>query len=496
MSLKNKDKGMKNRFRYAMEVLGFMTLLLSNTPWCIAFSTQDKSYIEVAGLFDLRSTFSDGAHSIEELAEIAHSRGFKVLFINDHDTVAISYGVPPFRHIFRYKKEYPSIMTHGPEKYLDEIERVSKKYPDMIIIPGCETSAYYYWTGSWFKKNLTLHEYDRRMIIVNFDNPDDYRYIPSLPYKFSCRYTAKLIPGVLVFAVPFLIGFILLRWKGFSRVMGILIILFSGMAIIDYNPFRSSIFSPYEKESGILPYQELINYVNEKGGLSFWNYPEQKSGIRTYGPIDVITPQYPQVLHESSGYTGFSAIYGEYTKATAPGGEWDRVLNEYCQGRRDAAPWGISAADFHEEGSLNQVLGSFPTVFITKEFTKDGILESIKKGRMYCSRGDGRSWPQVDYFDVLGKDGRMASMGDTMVVNNHPVIRFKVSYNTGISKKITIYLIRGGKFIPFTGTTPLEIEYTDNEPPLGEKTYYRLMDKDGHLIANPIFVIYEPSVMK
>jgi hypothetical protein len=206
MSLKNKDEGMKNRFRYALEVLGFMTLLLSNTPWCIALSTQDNSYIEVAGLFDLRSTFSDGAHSIEELVEIAHSRGFKALFINDHDRIALSYGIPPFRNIFRYKKEYPSIMTRGPEKYLDEIERVSKKYPDMIIIPGCETSAYYYWTGSWFKKNLTLHEYDRRILIVNFNNPDDYRYIPNLPYKFSCRYTAKLIPGVLIFVVPFLIG--------------------------------------------------------------------------------------------------------------------------------------------------------------------------------------------------------------------------------------------------------------------------------------------------
>ena len=485
---------MKNRFLYIMEVFGFITLFLLNTPFCIALPDQDNSYIEVPGLFDLRSTFSDGAHSIDDLAEIAHSRGFKVLFINDHDSIALSYGILPFRNIFRYKKEYPSIMTHGPEKYLDEIKRVSEKYPDMIIIPGCETSAYYYWTGSWFKKDLTLHDYDRRMIIINFNNPDDYRYIPNLPYKFSFRYTAKLIPGALIFVVPFLIGFILLRWEGFSRFMGVLIILFSSMAIIDYNPFRSSIFSPYKKESGTAPYQELINYVNEKGGLIFWNYPEQKSGTRTYGPINVITPQYPNVLHESSGYTGFSAIYGEFTTVTAPGGEWDKVLNEYCKGKRDIAPWGISTADFHEEGRLNQVLGCYPTTFMIKEFTKNGILESIKKGRMYCSRGDGKVWPQLDYFNVSGKDGRMASMGDTLAIDNHPVIKFKVSYNSGISKAITIHLIRGGELVQtFTGTTPMEIEYPDNEPPSGEKTYYRLVDQDEHLISNPIFMIYEPS---
>jgi hypothetical protein len=486
---------MKHRFRYIKKVFGFITIFLLNTPFCIASSGQDDNYIQVPGLFDLRSTFSDGAHSVDDLAEIAHLRGFKVLFINDHDSIALSYGIPPFRNIFRYKKEYPSIMTNGPEKYLDEIKRVSKKYPDMIIIPGCETSGYYYWTGSWFKNDLTLNEYDRRMIIINFNNPDDYRSIPNLPYKFSLRYTAKLIPGALFFVVPFFIGFILLRWQGFSCLMGVLIIIFSGMAIIDYNPFRSSIFSPYKKESGIAPYQELIKYVNEKGGLSFWNYPEQKSGTRAYGPINVITLPYPQVLHESSGYTGFSAIYGEFTKATAPGGEWDRVLNEYCQGKRDTATWGISTADFHEEGRLNQVLGCFPTTFMIKEFTKDEILESIKKGHMYCSRGDGKVWPRLDYFNVSGKDSRIASMGDTLVTNNHPVIRFKVSYNTGISKAITIYLIRGGKFIPFTGATPLEIEYLDNDTPSGEKTYYRLMDRDEHLISNPIFMIYQPSVM-
>jgi len=479
---------------YVTKITIFHVFLFLATHSCPARCEQNNGYIPVAGLFDLRSTFSDGAHSIDDLAEMAQSRGFKCLFINDHDRIALSYGIFPFRNILRYKKEYPSIITHGPEKYLDEIKRVSAKYPDMIIIPGCETSAYYYWTGSWFKKNLTLNNYDRRIIIINLTEPDDYQYIPNLPYKLSLRYTSKLLPGLLIFVIPLAIGIILLRWKGFSRLMGIFIIIFSSLAIIDYNPFRSSLFSPYERDTGIAPYQELIDYVNEKGGLSFWNYPEQKSGIRTHGPIEVRTSPYPQVLHESVGYTSFAAIYGEYTTATAPGGEWDLVLNEYCRGQRDNAPWAISTADFHEEGRLNQVLGSFPTIFMVKEFSKESVLESIRNGFMYCSRGDGREWPQIDYFVISGKENKTAFMGETLTTVDFPVIRFEVSCNNGVSKKINISLIRGGELIgTFAGTTPLRIEYRDDEIHTGAKTYYRIMDQREHLVSNPIFVIRESS---
>ena len=153
--------------------------------------------------------------------------------------------MPPFRNILRYKKEFPSIMTHSPEEFLEEISRVSKKYSDIIIIPGCTTSAYYYWTGSPLKKTLTAHEYDRRIIIANFDQVDDYPLIPNLANKLSFKYTKRLLPGLMVFLVPLFLGFVLLRWKGFFRLMALILIIFSILAIVDFNPFRSSLFSPY-----------------------------------------------------------------------------------------------------------------------------------------------------------------------------------------------------------------------------------------------------------
>ena len=121
-----------------------------------AISSPPSPYQALPGLIDIRTSFSDSVHSMEEIVTMARSRGFKVIFFNDHDRVALSYGLPPFRRVLRYKEELPSIMTHGPEQYLAEISRLSMQYPDMILVPGCIVSPFYYWTGSWLKGDLTV----------------------------------------------------------------------------------------------------------------------------------------------------------------------------------------------------------------------------------------------------------------------------------------------------------------------------------------------------
>ena len=469
-------------------------LLFLSIPSSTANADPHEPYTAVPGLIDLRSTFSDGAHSIEELVQIARSRGFKILFINDHDRVAIAYGIPPFRNILRYKKELPSIHTHGANRFLQEIDRVSRTYPDMIIIPGSETSAYYYWTGSYFSDDLTAHDYDKRLIILNFNDPDDYNHIPNLHNKLSLKYTARLLPRTLIFLCPLFIGLFLMTWKGLSRIIGLIFIVVSMLAITDYNPFRSSMFTQYDGDQGIAPYQELIDYANKRGGFTFWNYPEQRSGVRKHGPIYVHTPPYPQVLHQSRNYTGFAAIYGDNIKAIEPGREWDRVLNEYCRGERERPPWGISSADFHEDGRLRLKLGAFPTTFLVKEFSKKGVLEAMEKGRMYCSLGDSKTWPKLDYFNISGGSGKKSFMGETLTTAQFPLIRFKISYETEKPRPMTVFLIRGGEVIQtIKEKLPIEVEYLDKDIPLGEKTYYRIMDEKKHLTSNPIFVAYKPD---
>jgi hypothetical protein len=473
----------------------FTLLFLVPVQQAKAKSNPTAPYTVVTGFMDLRSTFSDGAHSIEEIVRLAEARGFNAVFINDHDRISLSYGLPPFRNIVRYKKEYPSIMTNGPDRFLDEIKRVAEKYPNVIIIPGCITSAYYYWTGSWRNKDLTVHEYDRRILVINLNEPEDYAHMPNLGNEWSLKYTRKLLPGLILFLVPLIIGFILLKWQGIYRRIGLIVITVSALAIVDYNPFRSSLFNAYNGDQGIAPYQELIDYVNQRGGLCFWNYPEQKSGIREYGPIFVNTPPYPEVLHQSENYTGFSAIYGENPTITDPGKEWDRILNEYCQGQRRKPCWGISTADFHEDGRWGLKLGVYPTTLLVKDFSKDGVMEAIKNGRMYSSRGDGRAWPKLEFFNVCAEGEQKAFMGDTLTTSRFPVIKFKVSDDREKkrNKETSIDLIRGGTLLQtFKGKTPMEIEYTDQTAPPNEKTFYRLIDNRKHLTSNPIFVIYKP----
>jgi hypothetical protein len=166
---------------------------------------------------------------------------------------------------------------------------------------------------------------------------------------------------------------------------------------------------------------------------------------------------------------------------------------EYCEGKREKPVWGISTADFHQDGKLGLKLGAFPTTFLVREFSKAEILDAIKEGRMYCSRGDGSTWPQLDYFNVLGVNGDKAHMGETLTTAGFPLVKFRVSYHGEDSVPIVILLIRGGVLVHrFEGKTPLEVEYLDSEVRTGARTFYRLMDTQKHLTSNPIFVHYKP----
>jgi hypothetical protein len=458
-------------------------------------ATAPEQYQAMPGLIDLRSNISDGDHSIVELAGIAHDRGFKILFINDHDRVALAYGLPPFRNLLRYKQSRKSIMTLGSEHYLNEIENAARQFPDMILIPGCITSPYYYWTGSWFKGDLTVHEYDRKLLVINFNKPEDYRHLPIIGNALSLRYTWSLLPGLIIYLIPLLIGGLLLAVSG-RRHLGwsLVLIVFSVLAILDYNPFRSSLYGPYQAESGTEPYQEVINYVNQQGGLCFWNYPEQRSGIRKEKSIQLSTPPYPELIYKTKEHTGFSALYGDAIYAIDPDREWDRALNDYCRGLRKSPVWGIATADFHGDGRLGLKLGAFPTTFLLREFSKQGVLEAMQQGRMYGSFGDSQVWPQIDYFYIIGGLDQKAVMGETLVTVHQPLVRFKIVYNTDKQIQTSILLIRGGKLIQtFNSEQPMEVEYLDSDIPPQTLTYYRLMDSQKRLISNPVFVKYTPA---
>ncbi len=449
------------------------------------------NYQQIAGLIDLRSTFSDGAYDIESLVKMGKERGFEVVIINDHDRMVMEYGLFPFRKLIKKRVELNSINKQGAKAYLDSIKEVRKRYPDMIVIPGSETAAFYYWTGSYFKNNLTAHDHEKRILTVGMENPEDYENLPILHNGTSVEYIDMVLPGIFLFLCPFVASIFLIKWGGFYRIIGTVVFILSVAFIINSNPFRSSSFDQYSGKQGVAPYQLLINYVNSKGGLTFWNYPETKSGIRKMGPIYVDTPSYPEVLEESQNYTGFAALYGDNINVTEPGNMWDGILKAYCKGTRSRPVWGIATADYHEEGEAGEKLGNFPTIFFVREKTKREVLEALKNGKMYAYQGNYPRIVKLEEFSVCSLDGGIKGIsGDEIVLKGNPMINISLAADGTSKGEVKVRLIKSGELIKiFKGTLPLRIDYEDKYFHPGEKVYYRMdMCGCGKLVSNPIFV--------
>ena len=369
-----------------MFIKKILFLILLIITFYVHSVTADE-YFQMTGLIVTRTTYSDGTHDVDTLAGIAKSRGFDVLFINDHDRLVMEYGLFPLRNILKKRVELNSINKRGAVDYLNAIDKARKKYPDLILIPGSETVPFYYWTGSYFKNNLSANDHEKRILTIGLERPEDYKNLPIIHNGFSTHYIKNSMLEILIFSVTFILGLLMLRDRRFYRISGIIISLASLLLIINTDPFRSSPFNQYNGDQGESPYQLLIDYVNDKGALTFWNYPETGSGVRKMGPISLNTPPYPESIEKTLDYTGFAALYGDNITVTEPGHEWDKVLLVFCKGERKRAVWGIATADFHEDGGGGQKLGDFPTVFLVRKRTRKSILSAIQKGRMYACRG-------------------------------------------------------------------------------------------------------------
>ncbi|MCP3955949.1 MAG: hypothetical protein GY697_27610, partial [Desulfobacterales bacterium] len=385
-----------------------------------------------------------------------------------------------------------SINKSGAEAYIQTINQARLKFKDLILIPGSESVPYYYWTGSYFKKDLTAHDHEKRLLTIGLEISEDYENLPIIHNGFSTRYVKRALPGMLFFFGSLFLGLYLLAEKGFIRIAAGFIVVFSLLAILNTAPLRSSPYTPYMGKQGIAPYQHFIDHVDRIGGMTFWNYPETRSGVRPYGPIHLNTPPYPDVLEQARGYTGFAAIYGDTITITKPGHEWDKVLMAYCRGQRARPVWGIATADYHSEED-SEKLGNFPTVFLVREKTQAAVLAAMRAGRMYAVRGP---YPQrliLDEFSICA-DGcnETAVSGQEIQIRQPARIRVALSLKIPEAKEVVIRLIHGGKLIKTLETAlPAKIEFRDSYSQPGEKTFYRVEARArgaGRLVSNPIFV--------
>jgi hypothetical protein len=476
-----------------------MILLLSLLT-CPGGAQTDR-YIQVPGLIDLRTDFSDGSHSLEFIIQLARERGFYALFFTDHDRKVLEYGIRPFQHILKKRVERPSINATGPGGYLNTIQTASEKYPEMILIPGAESAPFYYWKGSYLRNNLTVCDWEKHLIIIGLDKTEDFRKLPILHNGFSTRYlSSRMTAGFFFLFIPLAAGIFLITKKRTLRWTGIVLSSLSLLLLINNHPFRSSPYDQYHGYEGILPYQLVIDYVNSRSGMAFWNHPETKSGKGKINFVFKDTPPHPQVLTQSKNYSGFAALYGDSITVTEPGNLWDKVLMEYCSGQRTSPAWGISSADFHQEGAAGEKLGNFPTVFLVKSKTKKAILDAMRKGRMYACRGDA-ALPRLvlrDFSITDPENSRRGVLGEEVQLKDNAEINIHITTSSPEKGNlVTVRLIKEGELLKtFSGETPLSFTHLDEHSQSNKKTYYRLDVKDKRnriIVSNPIFVHYSSS---
>lgn len=460
-------------------------------------SKPERSYTPCPGAIHIHTKYSSGELTFQELVNEAKKKGLRYLIVTDHDLVVMEYGLFPLRNLICKREELPSIIKAGPKAYLSAIESVNRSQKDVLLIPGAQSSAYYYWTGSPFKKDLTAYEYRTEMILAGWSDPDFFKNLPVLHNDSSFRMLPYHLPEILFPAAALLLSlFLVCRYP--RRRLGWLLLVFSALFVLNARPLSATRFTAYDGNQGTAPFQDLINYANKHGVLTIWPHPEStfSNEGEKYGPITLKNEKYVKHMLASKGWTAFAAYYADEATAQMPGGAWDIMLNQYCRGERAKPVWAIAEDDFH--GPDHGIpLNNFLTIPWVSEVSQKDILDALASGRFYGVAQNCDS-PQkevkglrLDYFTVKTAEGQTAWSGESAKTKSDPVIEAQISLSDNASVPVKARIIRGGQvWEEVEGNTPLKISKTDSTGSF-PKTYYRLEVKTesaGSLISNPIFV--------
>ncbi len=465
--------------------------------------------IQVPAAIHISSTVSDGKFSIDEIIKIAKHNDIKIIILTDRDFMRWEYGLWPLRRIIKKTVDSNSVSTYGIERYLEKIKEVQRKNADLVIIPGVESAPFYYWQGSPFKKNFGIYNWHEHMLVIGLDKIEDYKNLPSvsnlhslmLPWTFKDIY--RFWPILILLA-----GILCLRKRKFNykdlqnrslgphshvwQIFGIFSIIFGLLFLFNNFPFRGFKYNQYNGDKGIGPYQNLIDYVRSRRGLTFWAHPEAEN-IGQRGKVNIETREHTNNLLKARDYTGFSIFYEGYKKVGLPGGLWDEILKQYCQGKRETPVWIIAGLSFDQAGDLKKEMQNIRNIFLLPRLNKLEVLKALKEGRMYVAKGLQSSNIVLNKFVVYDSiSNNKGIVGDEVSVKGQSLIEIcGVFYGKEQSKKVQIKLIRNGSIIEnFEAISPFEISYTDEYSGKEGKIYYRLEIhcSGGILVTNPIFV--------
>ncbi|MFH1232038.1 MAG: hypothetical protein V1709_11155, partial [Planctomycetota bacterium] len=278
----------------------------------------DNTFHHIAAAIHLQTPISGGKRSLNDYIKLAKQHEIGILIITDHDNQRYEYGIWPFRWLIKKTFEETSVLKYGIEKYFPLLKQAGSSSDDVLIIDGVESMPFYYWEGSYFQKNLSLNDRGKHLLVIGLNDVNAYKNLPLVA-------------------------------NGKSR------------------------FNQYNSSQGYAPYQDLINYVNSKGGLVFWSHPEARESKLIRG-IKVNTLAYPEAIEATTNYTGFGIFWEGYQKIGLPNGIWDNVLKEYCDGRRSKPVWAIGELDDYGEKDISRLL----TVLLLKQKSYQTAIDALR----------------------------------------------------------------------------------------------------------------------
>ena len=453
--------------------------------------------MQLDGIADIKTNFSNGCASIKDIAKQSERLGIDAVIFGDYARNSIEFGPKPFERIFKNKTEGPSILGRGASGFISEIKDNDRQIKETILIPGSETSPFYYWSGSNYDGNLTAHNWDKHLLIVGLSTAPEYEQLPLQNSNFSLNYTDPLLQQFIIMGFLFMVS-VAAVYKGYVLVLTAPLMVLFLLMTFNNHPFQSSPFDAYHGDQGMKPYQNMIDYANSKGAMVFWNHMESNSGIRRHGTTKLKTLPYPEDLLKTKNYTGFQVIGDHQIQQIEAGQQWDQVLMEYLRGQRQQPVWGYGGNNHLCENQNDNKLGSVRTVFLVREKKRRSLLEAMRTGRMYAVRQNAGNRLSLDEFFIEDqKTGRQATLGQELTLTDFPTLKIKLRSIKGENNTAQIQIIRNAILVKQeTMSLPYKLTWRDLSNKQGERAYYRIkvsINSIEHLVSNPIFVKFSDS---
>jgi hypothetical protein len=450
----------------------------------------------------VHSDLSTGDFSLEQLTAMAEKQGIGALLLTENYLLRVEYGLPPFRALTRAVREERSVRDLGIDRYLARVAQANRANPRVLIVPGVEVLPHYYWTGSPLALDMAVHATQKNLLVFGLPEAA-LRALPVTGNQIGglgWSSVLDVLPAVLLVPGAY---FLSRKRRGLRRVGRVVVVVsrrrwlvgsalcaVAAVALMRAWPFAADPYPPY-RDLGLVPHQDLIDYVDRLGGATVWSFPEARdAGERWMGPIKVswYTPPYPDDLMRTARYTAFGAVYEDTTRIDRPGESWDRLLGQFAAGDRSRPAWAVGESGFHGF-TAGKTLGKVRTVFLVEERTERAVLDALKRGRFYAVEQEGGAELTLAEFSVRAGGAGGVSGDLVRAAEAAPVdITVAVEATGGAAREVRVTLVKNGAVVrAWTAAPPFRTVHRETFD--GSPTFYRLdVRGPGRLLSNPIFV--------